>query len=171
MPLVDVNVRRVLSRIFWHMRTPQEHKPDPIIWKTALEILPRDAYTWNQALMDFGSLVCTLRNPACKFCPVKSVCISAHQINSRPLKHQSEDREPRHAGMPRRIWRGRIIERLRHASDHRGMSIHHLGQSIKSDFTSRDLSWMRKILELLEADGLITMRNRMRSLTIRLADK
>jgi A/G-specific adenine glycosylase len=169
-PLVDVNIRRVLSRLFWKMRSPEETIAEPPIWEMAAKVLPRDAHSWNQGLMDFGSLVCTLRNPSCRRCPVRVICKSPHLENSRsrPARPPKAD-EPRHAGIPRRIWRGRIVEQLRHVSDHRRIAIFDLGRSVKSDFTAADIPWLEQILALLERDGIITVTGRKQSASIRLS--
>jgi A/G-specific adenine glycosylase len=169
-PVVDVNIRRVLSRLFWKMHSPEETTSDPLIWKIAAEVLPRDAHSWNQGLMDFGSLVCTLRRPSCGRCPVATVCSSSHLENSRnrPGRSAAAD-EPRYAGIPRRLWRGRIVEQLRHLSDHRHIAMTELGRSVKGDFTAADVPWLGQILDALETEGIITMARRKRSVFIRLA--
>jgi A/G-specific adenine glycosylase len=169
-PLVDVNVRRLFSRLFWKMRSPEQTKAEPLIWEIAAKVLPRDAHSWNQGLMDFGSLICTLRHPSCGVCPVKSVCRSSSLENSRhrPAR-RSEAVEPRYAGIARRIWRGKIVEQLRRLSGNRQIAIGTLGSSVKSDFSSADVPWLTDLLSLLERDGIVAITRLKNSTFIRLA--
>ncbi len=62
----DANALRVLSRLF------DEDRASP---ELALRILPPGrAADWNEALMDFGSLICVPRVPRCAICPVADLC-------------------------------------------------------------------------------------------------
>jgi A/G-specific adenine glycosylase len=36
----------------------------------------RRAFDFNQAIMDFGALVCTARRPKCGACPMSGICRS-----------------------------------------------------------------------------------------------
>ena len=82
---VDTNVARVIRRAF-HPRTRAEKK----LWQTAEALLPRrgrDAWTFNQAIMELGALVCTARVARCGECPVAKVCRSNGRrstVNGRP---------------------------------------------------------------------------------------
>ncbi len=70
-PILDTNVRRVLRRVFLGNRPV----PDRTLWDLSAALLPlRRAYDFNQALMDFGSTVCTARLPACPACPMRRMC-------------------------------------------------------------------------------------------------
>ncbi|HET9603439.1 MAG TPA: hypothetical protein VFO96_04065 [Gemmatimonadales bacterium] len=74
---VDTNVARVIRRAF-HPRTRTGKR----IWETAEALLPRrgrDAWTFNQAIMELGALVCTARVAKCGECPVAKVCRSSAQ--------------------------------------------------------------------------------------------
>jgi A/G-specific adenine glycosylase len=70
-PLLDTNVRRVLQRVFYRRRVP-----DKRLWALAETLLPRNAYDFNQALMDLGAMVCTSRSPRCPQCPMRTLCKS-----------------------------------------------------------------------------------------------
>jgi A/G-specific adenine glycosylase len=69
-PVLDGNVRRVLSRLY---AIPAG--PDLPLWDLAGSFArcstPADA---NQALMELGALVCTPRAPDCGVCPVSTTC-------------------------------------------------------------------------------------------------
>jgi len=67
---VDTNVRRVLGRVFG-CRTAKDTRT------TASALQPRrgkTAWSFNQALMELGALVCTARAPKCGECPVRKHC-------------------------------------------------------------------------------------------------
>ena len=60
-----------------------------IFQKLTFKLLPDDQIgDYNQGLMDFGSLHCTIRNPKCKSCPLKNLCKSykLNNIENRPRK-------------------------------------------------------------------------------------
>ncbi len=77
--VLDTNVRRVLGRVFldaWRSDDgPTETPSERTGWLLAEAALPhRDAYAWNQALMDLGATVCTAARPACRVCPLAQMC-------------------------------------------------------------------------------------------------
>ena len=75
-PAVDTNVARVLRRAF-HPGVRNDARGTRRLWDTAAAILPRHggrAWSFNQAIMELGALVCTARVARCGVCPVKEVC-------------------------------------------------------------------------------------------------
>jgi A/G-specific adenine glycosylase len=74
-PALDGNIRRVLSRVFNVDQPARSPLAERRLWDLAAANLPPgQAGAYNQALMDLGSLVCTPRDPACKDCPLASLC-------------------------------------------------------------------------------------------------
>jgi len=74
-PILDTNVRRVLSRVFVRRRPPSAAKLDRRLWALAKAIIPSERiWAFNQSLMDLGATVCTARNPRCSICPLRSLC-------------------------------------------------------------------------------------------------
>jgi A/G-specific adenine glycosylase len=74
-PILDTNVMRVLHRVFVGAGDPKTQKSR--LWALSEAVLPRGkGYDFNQALMDFGSIVCTARDPYCLLCPMKDFCRS-----------------------------------------------------------------------------------------------
>ncbi len=74
-PILDTNVRRVLSRVFVRRRPSRTAALERRLWALAEATVPTDrAWDFNQAIMDLGATVCTARNPACPQCPVRQVC-------------------------------------------------------------------------------------------------
>ena len=86
-PILDGNVRRVLSRIKACPDPPSKVLSRFWDWSEAL-LDPKRPRDFNQAFMDLGALVCTPRNPKCSLCPWKRSC-SAYSLNksgSFPVK-------------------------------------------------------------------------------------
>jgi A/G-specific adenine glycosylase len=78
-PAVDTNVARVLRRAF-HPRV--RHRLPQRIWDTAERLMPRRgkvAWTFNQAIMELGALICTAREAKCGVCPVRPVCATGRR--------------------------------------------------------------------------------------------
>ncbi|MBI3258726.1 MAG: A/G-specific adenine glycosylase [Ignavibacteriae bacterium] len=149
--VVDVNIRRVYSRIFFKMETTASVAPEKEINEIADMIYPKNQSSeWHQAIMDIGALYCTARQPECKKCPLQIFCISAGAM----IEYTSPKRaEPSYNGIPRRIWRGRTVELLRSASILTSESINHF---LFGEFaTQDDHKWIRQVLLTLEKDGII----------------
>ena len=112
-PVVDVNIQRVLSRLFYRCHSTDQRMHVDAVSRLDDALLPRgEAYWWHQALMDVGATVCTARRPACDRCPLVTVCLSAYPSSLQLYAHAASV-EPLIAGEPRRLWRGRIVEALR----------------------------------------------------------
>jgi A/G-specific adenine glycosylase len=100
-PILDGNVIRVLTRIFGIGGNPREKKTNARLWQLAEELVShasRITYhisrpksrtrtrtkdeddstcsNFNQSLMELGALVCTPRNPQCRICPAKRLCVA-----------------------------------------------------------------------------------------------
>jgi A/G-specific adenine glycosylase len=158
LPVVDVNVRRVLSRLFFPMTSTGELVEESHIRAIAAGILPRGkAFDWNQALMDLGATVCTSSRPACDRCPVHILCRSRAAM-IRQTRSSAPKHGPLHRGVPIRLYRGRIISALRDADDVRGLPARRLGKAVLPSFTERDRAVFHRMLRALERDGLVEIR-------------
>jgi A/G-specific adenine glycosylase len=74
-PILDTNAQRVLQRFFDVRGDPMRSPVKNQLWYLAeLVIPPGKAYLFNQAILDFGALQCTARNPSCSLCPLKKKC-------------------------------------------------------------------------------------------------
>jgi A/G-specific adenine glycosylase len=83
-PIVDTNVRRLITRIFGIRGNPTCVAVKRRIWQLAEEMIPAGkAYVFNQALIDFGALVCTARDPACSSCFINEMCAWRHSGKQR----------------------------------------------------------------------------------------
>jgi A/G-specific adenine glycosylase len=74
--ILDTNVARVLFRVFIGKGDLKSHAMNKHLWSVSASVLPRDVFDFNQALMDFGAMVCSARNPKCLVCPMSKGCRS-----------------------------------------------------------------------------------------------
>ena len=81
-PAVDTNVARVIRRAF-HPRAGQDARGTHKVWETAARLVPRagnGAWTFNQAIMELGALICTARVKRCGECPVARMCSTGRRL-------------------------------------------------------------------------------------------
>ncbi|MFZ9271049.1 MAG: 8-oxo-dGTP diphosphatase MutT [Prochlorococcaceae cyanobacterium] len=91
-PILDGNVKRVLSRLTASPRPPARDLA--VLWQlSALLLDHKRPRAFNQALMDLGASVCTPRNPRCGDCPWQSHCAAyaAGAPASYPVKEASRE--------------------------------------------------------------------------------
>ena len=74
--ILDTNVARVLFRVFIGKGEQKSHAMTKHLWTVSEAVLPREVFDFNQALMDFGAMVCSARNPKCLVCPMSKGCKS-----------------------------------------------------------------------------------------------
>ncbi len=75
--ILDTNVARLLFRVFVGRGNPKAHAMRRTLWGISEAVLPgRRVFDFNQALMDFGALVCVARRPKCLACPFAGQCLS-----------------------------------------------------------------------------------------------
>src|SRR6185312_1089355 len=76
-PILDGNVRRVLSRHFGVEGSPSDRAIQQRLWDLSDACTPaKHVDTYTQAVMDLGATVCIRRNPACAACPVAASCVA-----------------------------------------------------------------------------------------------
>ena len=89
--VVDGNVYRVLARLY-DIDTPINiNEGQKLFAQLAEDLLNRkQPGLHNQALMEFGALHCTPKNPNCLLCPLQAQCLAfVHQtVMQRPVKLQ-----------------------------------------------------------------------------------
>lgn len=74
-PILEANTLRLFSRLLAYRGDPRSTAGQQLLWAMAEAILPRsDVGRFNQALMELGSEVCTIRSPQCHDCPVALLC-------------------------------------------------------------------------------------------------
>ena len=85
--ILDTNAARVLFRVFVGRGNPRGHAMRRRLWKLSEALVPRrDSLDFNQALMDFGALVCVARKPLCLVCPLARMC-RAYPFNPEHETH------------------------------------------------------------------------------------
>ena len=87
--VVDGNVYRVLARFFGITEPINSTTGKKIFQSLADELLNKEnAGLHNQAMMEFGAMLCKPKNPACGICPVRESCYAFlnNAINSLPVK-------------------------------------------------------------------------------------
>jgi A/G-specific adenine glycosylase len=87
-PIVDTNIARLLSRYFGLTARPRtKQRPSSkrtgtfgvgaSLWRMAEAVIPKGkGPVINQAMMDFGALICTARAPKCPTCALRRTCRS-----------------------------------------------------------------------------------------------
>ena len=150
-PVVDVNVRRVLSRA---ARGTDELSVDQTRAIAAEWLAPGDAYRWNQALMDVGAMICRIDAPLCTQCPLKASCSYRAQGKNKAKREHRPPKQARFEGSSRQK-RGGIIDHLRDTAGE-GVSLAVLAKVIHPN-GDRNLGWLVELLEGLERDGLVEM--------------
>jgi len=74
-PVLDGNVKRVLSRLFCINENGSTSASEKRLWQKAEDLLSlRRPGDFNQALMELGATVCTPKSPTCLQCPLSSTC-------------------------------------------------------------------------------------------------
>jgi A/G-specific adenine glycosylase len=156
-PVVDVNIRRVFSRVFFEIQTADEMQTDNEAWTIAAAVLPKDeAFRWNQSLMDIGALFCTSRSPKCLLCPLQKFCLSACSPVFMMPSAKKTKKEPSFKGIPRRLYRGRILKLL-----HTGpMSENDVAERLWPEFGDDETEWLRHVLAEMEKSELIERRGK-----------
>lgn len=173
-PCLDTNIRRILHRTFIGPENSDGtwKKNDRYLLKLAEEILnealrftgkqiPIDTANWHAALMDFGSLVCTKKNPRWDICPLtaKGLCKASYRVKNEGGKRMAKKprKEPgRFMGtrfIPNRIFRGRIIEELR--DEEQGLSLYQIGRRVCLDWSGDHAGWLEEILQKLQRERFL----------------
>lgn len=152
--VIDTNVCRVISRIFFGTQKPKQRDLDDVVEN----ILPvGDSANWNATLMDFGSAICTSRAPKCEICPVRNVCraypsiLTEEKLFSRPsVKFQETDR----------YWRGEIVRQL---LKHGVWTTNQLTRSLQK-LGQVDNRRVVRLIDALSRDGVVAISGKKISL-------
>jgi len=95
-PILDGNVKRVLSRYFGVEGSAMQRAVAERLWELADACTPAkgvDIYT--QAIMDLGATVCTRRKPLCAYCPLTASCVAklTHRQHELPAPKPARARK------------------------------------------------------------------------------
>jgi A/G-specific adenine glycosylase len=98
-PAVDGNVYRVLARYFGISEPTDTTLGKKLFNNLANELIKgTDPGMHNQAIMEFGALQCTPRNPDCLHCPLMEKCFafSTNKITELPVKQKKTKQRNRY---------------------------------------------------------------------------
>ncbi|MCB4785234.1 MULTISPECIES: A/G-specific adenine glycosylase [unclassified Delftia] len=101
-PILDANVRRVLTRVLAFDADLAVARNERELWDLAQQLCPTEDLQqamprYTQGLMDLGATICTPRKPSCLVCPLQPQCRAArfgnpenYPVRTRKLKRSSE---------------------------------------------------------------------------------
>jgi A/G-specific adenine glycosylase len=93
-PILDGNVKRVLSRVFGVAGDPSSAPVLESLWHLAEACTPaREVGDYTQAIMDLGATLCTRARPACTLCPMVEDCIAAREGRQAELPGKKPKRQ------------------------------------------------------------------------------
>jgi A/G-specific adenine glycosylase len=99
--ILDTNVARLLQRWFGVQGAAAKGPARRQLWDLAAAVIPPgNAYDINQAMMDFGAMVCTARKPQCPSCALRAGCqtiqVNASEAHGRPIQAAAAGRDRGH---------------------------------------------------------------------------
>lgn len=164
---IDTNIRRVLQRVF--VGPDDAPASDRELLGIGEAALPAgQGWTWNQAIMELGALVCTAARPRCQICPLRAECrayaawcaadeavFSSTPTPPRAARSIAERAVP-FTSTPR-YFRGRVVAALRDLPPAVWLGLAELGPLVKPDWTPADADWLAGLLAGLASDGLIEL--------------
>lgn len=81
-PIMEANVKRILCRFF-----AKENPSEQELWQLSRQLLDKQhPFNYNQAMMDIGALICTVKSPRCSQCPLELECLGKDSPLSYPRK-------------------------------------------------------------------------------------
>jgi A/G-specific adenine glycosylase len=76
-PILDGNVKRVLTRFKAVSGWPGNNQVNKELWAISAHLTPVDRVAdYTQAMMDLGATICTRSKPACGDCPLECHCLA-----------------------------------------------------------------------------------------------
>ncbi len=118
--VVDGNVFRFLARYFG-IAIPIDTTIGKKYFQEKAQLLinTKKPGEHNQAMMDFGALICTPKKPKCKDCPFVSECVAYHSntIEQMPVKSKKLIKKERHLHFFVLIENNKIIIQQRTKND------------------------------------------------------
>ncbi len=101
-PILDANVRRVLTRVLGFDADLAVARNERLLWDQAEALLPVEDLAnamprYTQGLMDLGASLCSPRAPDCPPCPLLDICVAGqagdaerYPVRTRKLKRRAE---------------------------------------------------------------------------------
>ena len=153
---VDTNVRRVLGRVV--AGEVGELTPGAMQRVADAVVPPDQPGEWTHALMDVGATLCHPRRPECDACPARPWCryASGAAVKARetlaavPPRTKATREAPTPFRATSRWLRGRILDRLRDASDGEWVAL-------DAPMGAHDLGAMTVAVRALAKEGLLEL--------------
>ena len=174
-PAIDVNVRRIYMRFFEgkDQGLPMGKKEEQELYGLIKSTIPNGKSSeLHNALMDFGSLVCTRDNPECSNCPLQKSCKFFPLYNVKKEKalfvmEKKEEKGVYENGrfIPNRIFRGKIVEFVR-GNGGKEILIQELGKKVKKDYIEENEKWLLDLIEKLNHENLIDYKIKARKIKL-----
>jgi A/G-specific adenine glycosylase len=93
-PILDGNVKRVLTRLHAVEGWPGLPKVSDELWQIAERYTPaKRTGAYTQAMMDLGATLCTRSKPACAICPLTDVCQARAQGRQGEFPHSKPKKD------------------------------------------------------------------------------
>ena len=101
-PILDANVRRVLTRVLAFDADLAQSRNEKQLWEFAQQLCPTQNLQeamprYTQGMMDLGASICTPRKPSCLVCPLHGECRAGkagnsenYPVRTRKLKRSAE---------------------------------------------------------------------------------
>lgn len=103
-PILDSNVKRILIRYYaldCYNTKKITTKDNKKLWKLSEQLIPEtNVALFNQAIMNFGQLICTNTHPICNNCPIQNKC----QTFLKHTIHQYTKKIPKKKLYKKTIW-------------------------------------------------------------------
>ncbi len=108
-PILDGNVKRVLSRYHGVEGWPGKKDVESVLWSFAEQHTPdNNVGNYTQAIMDLGATLCTRRKPDCLQCPLQDDCFARKSAR----QHEFPGKKPK-SSLPHRETIFAIMENSR----------------------------------------------------------
>lgn len=94
-PAVDGNVLRVVARVLGDRKNVLLPETKKEVAEALKEIMPAQAGTFNEALMELGEIICFPNaSPSCERCPLREICVACqnHLTSEIPVRIKNQTR-------------------------------------------------------------------------------
>ncbi len=92
-PAVDGNVLRVISRLFEYENDIAKQTSKRDVAAIVLQLMPRRAGDFTEALMELGATLCSPKKPACAVCPLAADCRAQQKGRVAELPYKSKKKK------------------------------------------------------------------------------
>lgn len=119
-PVVDGNVKRLLSRFTGFFESIDESGSHQKMVAIASDLMQdSDPADFNQAIMNFGALVCTPKNPQCSTCPLSKKCYAYQNecVEELPVRSKKKTNTLRYFHFVVVQWKDKILMQKRAGKD------------------------------------------------------